>query len=476
MSIVRPPPASHLVLLAACAGQASTVASPSAPLVPLSSAQVQVDDVAPGRALAAVGDATGDGPDDLLVLHAVPEGGVAELFSGTAGSLTSAARIEDELRCDYATIYGDDGCTTGIEVIVGAGDLDGDGVGDLAIGEWSTTLGHDGYYDPPAAVFVFYGPVSGEHPLAEADAIIVGQQFERAGELVAAAGDVDGDGFGDLLVSTWGVGHPYLYGDKTPGLYVIHGPILGVRDTRGETFLATDPNTYAWSIASADLDGDGLSDVVVGAPVANEDCRRLPPNLSPIESVTCEISAVQVALAPFLDPWIPLRATSFASGVGSVPPSSADLDGDGHVDLVIGAPGMGALDAPEGHVYVVAGPIRPESNLEDPAATLVGALPGETAGSATAVGDLDADGTIDLAIGAPGGEEGGSVYLLYGPARGTVELRGADLRIGGEPGGQTGAAVVLPDLDADGRADVVVSAPGAGTNGAVFVFSGAELP
>ncbi|MDZ7730238.1 MAG: FG-GAP-like repeat-containing protein [Natrialbaceae archaeon] len=134
-----------------------------------------------------------------------------------------------------------------------------------------------------------------------------------------------------------------------------------------------------------------------------------------------------------------------------------------------------------------AGIIDGESNaLEDVAHTTVrGTGPNQSVGTAvTEVGDVNDDGTPDMAVGAPGvanqttQQEPGSVSLFFGPAEaGTVETDDADVVIMGEEDSQTGIAVAAADLTGDGHQDVVVGAPAAGADhtGQVAIFHGAAL-
>jgi hypothetical protein len=171
----------------------------------------------------------------------------------------------------------------------------------------------------------------------------------------------------------------------------------------------------------------------------------------------------------------------------------ADLDGDGSDEVLLGAPGLDDPRTDAGGVYVCDGEETGEYAVADCDGLLVGGVQGDAAGSALATGDLDEDGTIDVVVGAPGADDGvdadvGAVYILYGDADGfpsRVALRDdADTTLIGETvdwaeaQGRAGSALTVPgDVDGNGGDDLVVGAPGLddsdqGSNvgGAYFLF------
>ena len=145
-----------------------------------------------------------------------------------------------------------------------------------------------------------------------------------------------------------------------------------------------------------------------------------------------------------------------------------DLNGDGMVDVVIGAPGH-ASDA--GVVYGVFGPVASVPDLGTAPLRLDGLGSGARAGHSVAWGDLNGDEQDDLVVGAPGTN---TVYVVYGPLGGVVDLSLADVILTGPDGSSAGETLaVVDDLTGDTTADLVVGAPdSSGGRGATYVVPG----
>ncbi len=162
-----------------------------------------------------------------------------------------------------------------------------------------------------------------------------------------------------------------------------------------------------------------------------------------------------------------LDATLAPMEMGTAVANVGDVTGDGIDDLAIGAPRAGLHGAASGAVILLAGPVAEDVDLSAPQAFLVGEDQGDHAGSLVApAGDLNGDGVQDLLVGAssadpPGGGVRGSVYVLFGPVEGTLELADADVVIHGvAPGGSFGrSAAGVGDVTGDGFDDLFVGAP-----------------
>jgi FG-GAP repeat len=368
------------------------------------------------------------------------------------------------------------------------GDLDGDGFQDVIVGAWV-----DGTAGPSTgAAYIVYGPASaGPVDLGKADAKLLGELTgDFAGEGWAGVGDMDGDGFDDFVIGAPGRFPPAQPGVPAPGAaYLFYGGKDRLAGTmslaQADAKLVGESNVDFAGLAVAsvtDLDGDGLTDLVVGAPrdsaggsvagavyVFYGDTERLSGTLSLTEADARLVGAPGDLAGFRLD-------------------RAGDLDGDGAEDLVIGAPasvGFGGSGMNATYVlYGGEGRLNGTTSLPHTAARLVAEEPDDRLGLGLAgAGDLDRDGFDDLVVGADledtGGSNAGAAYLFYGRAdrlAGTLSVGTADAKLIGEAAGdQAGLDVsIAGDLDDDGFDELVVGAFGhdaAGSNaGAVYVF------
>ena len=259
------------------------------------------------------------------------------------------------------------------------------------------------------AVWVLQGPYSGRGGIEE---VAIGRldgesDADNAGRAVAA-GDLNGDGIVDAVVGAW---RSDITGEDAGATYVVLGPLDGVRsladaDVRLLGESERNGSGFAVTVLS-DMDGDGLDDVAIGAPQAAA--------VYLVNGLGSGLLSGDVGLA---DADAKLEGTAASEEVGYALAGGGDVDGDGVPDLLVGAPGAGISGADSGAVFVVPGPLTGTSSLGATGARLVGQASSDRAGEALSSADVNGDGLLDILVGAPGVDEGaadlGAVYLLFG--------------------------------------------------------------
>ncbi|NQT29543.1 MAG: FG-GAP repeat protein, partial [Candidatus Saganbacteria bacterium] len=173
-----------------------------------------------------------------------------------------------DLNTAHASFIGEEEYNYAGYSVSSAGDVDGDGYDDLLVGAWKNDDG--GTYAGKA--YLIYGPAYGSIDLSIADASFVGENSgDYAGYSVSNAGDVDGDGYDDLLMAAHYNGDGGTRAGKT---YLIYGPAYGSIDLSSADAFFIGENSYnyaGYSVSNAgDVDGDGYDDVLIGA-WANDD-------------------------------------------------------------------------------------------------------------------------------------------------------------------------------------------------------------
>jgi hypothetical protein len=332
---------------------------------------------------------------------------------------------------------------------VEAGDFDGDGKEDLA----TSTYYANGYH---GGAYVLLGPESGIESMDEHGAFISATEQQTEGGRAIGAGDVDGDGYDDLLM-----GGPDSPGDDVA---LVLGPITSDTSWSDADWIATcnDYNECGHGLDLGDVDGDGYEDAVVASGEWDEggiDAGALFINYGPL---TGEIELTSESNAELIGARAHIETGRYARAGG-------DLDGDGVGDLMATASYDNTGGASAGAIYMVLGPPEDGFDLVDADGIYVGEEAYDSVGEGVAMGDFDGDGRADVVAGSITANAGaGAAYVVYGPATGTVDLGGASLIVRGLTYERLGTGV-----DAR-RGQLLVGAPGngAGGAGATYLFIG----
>jgi MYXO-CTERM domain-containing protein len=342
---------------------------------------------------------------------------------------------------------------------LGTLDVTGDGLADVAVGAVSATRGDDG----EGQVWLLSGTTSGLGTVP--DWIADGNQaYAWLGWSVAGA-DVDGDGYGDLLVGAASMDVDYLNEGRA---VLFRGSSSGLERLDGWT-LDGDQGAAGFGMAVAgagDVNGDGYDDVLVGAP--DYDAGEVDEGRAFLFDGSAN-GLLGVAS------WVSDGGQAGASH-GVAVAGAGDVDGDGYTDLLVGADRFDGTFVNGGRAALYRG--GPKGPATVPTWTVEGSSTGARLGQALAgAGDVNGDGFADLLVAAPAHEETtsdeGRVLVFHGSATGPAASPDW-LRDGGQADMTFGGAVAaIGDVNADGFGDVAIGAPGAANgSGAVFVQYG----
>ena len=421
-----------------------------------------------------------------------PPSGAPPSVAPTPVAAARVLDIADFAAADGFIIQGDEINDSLGRSVSNAGDVNNDGIDDLIIGAW----GNDAGGTNAGAAYVIWGKAGATRAnldpseFTASDGFIVqgGAAGDLLGWLVSAAGDVNNDGYADLIIGaseSGGVG-----GTKSGAAYVIWGKAGTVRsDINAANFDAKDGfiiwgaaanDELGTSVAAAgDVNGDGIADLIVGAPYSDDGGRT---NSGVAYVIWGKTGAVRgnIDTSDLGDNGFIIRGRKVNNELGISVSAAGDVNGDGIADLIVGAP-----NSLYGEAYVIWGKkeaMRDDietSNLAiDDGFVIWGDAADDGLGAlVSATGDINNDGYDDLIIGARygdnGGENAGEAYVIWGKPGATrigidtTNFSSADGFIirGDTKYDWLGRSVAAAgDINNDGYADLIVGANG-GNNG-----------
>lgn len=371
-------------------------------------------------------DVNGDGLDDLIVGSPGSNvgAGSVSLFHGRIGGVLA---MPTRILPGAGGAFGNS--------VSNAGDVNGDGYGDVLIGSRNGSL------------YVFHGGMNGVS--ANAARTISGLDSHTDGPPISTAGDVNADGYSDIVANISAPGGPV-------GIFLGSPSGIGAAPA---TVLAgvSMADSFGFAVAGGgDVNGDGYCDVVVGAPFATPFGRMLAGTASVFHGGPMGMRTVADRL---------IAGQAAGVQLGRAVANTNDVNGDGYSDIAVGEPfATVAAMANTGDAKLFIGSaLGITGNSPD---VVTGGGSGDLFGAALGGGsDINGDGLDDVIVGAllanpQGRNDAGTASVFLGNAFGPAIVPSRVIE-GSTAGDALGSAVACAgDVDGDGFGDMIVGVPG----------------
>ncbi len=413
-----------------------------------------------GNSVSTAGDVNGDGYDDIIMGAYRSSAGRAYIFFGGpefSGSFSASSAdiiivgeaADDHLGCSVST----------------AGDVNGDGYDDIIVGAEDNDAGGD----RAGRAYIFFGGpgFSGLFNASSADVVITGEAADdELGRSVSTAGDINGDGYDDIIVGAW---HNDTGGSNAGRAYIFFGGpgFSGSFNASSADVIITGEaanDHLGCSVSTAgDVNGDGYDDIIVGAHYNGAGGawagRAYIFFGGPGFSGSFNASAADIIIT----------GEAMDNQLGISVSTAGDVNSDGYDDIVVGAHGNSVGGTAAGRAYVFWGSPGFSGSFSASSADII--ITGEAANdwlgySVSTAGDINGDGYDDIIVGAylndAGGSDVGRAYVFHGGPgfSGSFNASSANIIITGEAADDLlGFSVsTAGNVNSDGCDDIIVGA------------------
>jgi hypothetical protein len=386
-----------------------------------------------GSAVGSAGDVNGDGYSDILV--SAPGFANGQANEGAAfvwhGSIYGLGSSSDPTTANWKA-EGDQALAYFGSAVAAAGDVNGDGYGDVIIG----ADGYDNGQTNEGQATVYYGSATSlsQSPAWTAESDQDGAAFGRS---LGSAGDVNGDGYSDMIIGAY----KFTNGETNEGrAYVYYGANSGLSGSPAWTAESNQAQAFfGYTVSTAgDVNGDGYSDVLIGAYQYKSGNTWRDGN----EGAAFVWYGSAAGLGPDGDPanasWM-VDGDQQGAQFGYSVSTAGDVNGDGYSDVIIGAPAYNNGPAYEGRVFIYYGSAAGLS-VVTARWTAEGNQAGAAFGSSVAAaGDITGDGFADVIVGVPyydhielvnTDEDVGLARVYFGNGGSVLTLRPRQMRVG----------------------------------------------
>lgn len=397
------------------------------------------DGVRFGHSVDTAGDVNGDGYADAII--GVPNYKIDAIAPGAAFLyLGSPTGLYDDPQSILTPMV--HGVNFGVSVS-SAGDINGDGFGDVIIGADNYKI--DGETGAYGAAFVYYGSPSGLLTAEDDVQILLGEQkASQFGYCVSTAGDVNGDGYDDVLIGAI----TFSNGEVNEGkVYLYKGTSTGLEETSYWQYESnSETASLGYTISDlGDLNKDGFDDFIIGAPFYDE--------------IHSDIGKVYVfygaSTIPALNPDWEKSGEESNDQIGNAVAGAGDVDKNGYRDILVGAKKISTV-----YLFYNSGSGLDALNVWHFSSDQLNSGFGF---SVTGLGDVNLDGYADIAVGAPYYDDDqpmeGAVFVFSGNTNG-LNSNPNWISYGNKADTEFGYSVASAlDVNDDERKDIIIGAP-----------------